>query len=110
MQIGLSYDHNGYEIGQKVKEYLTNKGYKVIDYNNKYDKEDDYPKEALKMLGNIKTGILICGSGVGMSIIAKKVNPSSHSIQPTDLEIVQTSPNNQPTKKYNVIIEVIILL
>ena len=48
MQIGLSYDHNGYEIGQKVKEYLTNKGYKVIDYNNKYDKEDDYPKEALK--------------------------------------------------------------
>ena len=76
MQIGLSYDHNGYEISKAIKEYLKNKGYKVIDYNNKYNKDDDYPIEALQMLENkqdYEKGILICGSGIGMSIIANKV-------------------------------------
>ena len=76
MQIGLSYDHNGYEISKTIKEYLKNKGYKVIDYNNKYNKDDDYPIEALQMLENkedYEKGILICGSGIGMSIIANKV-------------------------------------
>ena len=76
MQIGLSYDHNGYEISKTIKDYLKNKGYKVIDYNNKYNKDDDYPIEALQMLENkqdYEKGILICGSGIGMSIIANKV-------------------------------------
>ena len=50
MQIGITYDHNGYEIAQKVKEHLVKQGYKVKDYNNKYDPNDDYPKEALKLL------------------------------------------------------------
>ena len=94
MQIGLSYDHNGYEIGQKVKEYLTNKGYKVIDYNNKYDKEDDYPKEALKMLNNIKTGILICGSGIWMSIIANKVKGVRCALIRTKEEAIETRTHN----------------
>lgn len=76
MQVGLSYDHNGYEISKTIKEHLNNKGYKVIDYNNKYNKDDDYPLEALKMLehkSEYEKGILICGSGIGMSIIANKV-------------------------------------
>ena len=76
MQIGITYDHNGYEIAQKVKEHLVKQGYKVKDYNNKYDPNDDYPKEALKLLEHKEKeeiGILICGSGVGMSIIANKV-------------------------------------
>ena len=73
MQIGLSFDHNGYEISKKIKEELTKKGYQITDYNNIYDKEDDYPEKALKMLEHTKTGILICGSGIGMSIIANKV-------------------------------------
>ena len=76
MQIGITYDHNGYQIAQKVKEHLLEQGYKVKDYNNKYDPNDDYPKEALKLLEHKEKeeiGILICGSGVGMSIIANKV-------------------------------------
>ena len=38
MKIGISYDHNGYEVGQQLKKYLTNKGYEVKDYNNVYNK------------------------------------------------------------------------
>jgi len=76
MKIGISYDHNGYEVGQQLKKYLTNKGYEVKDYNNVYNKDDDYPVEALKLCNDIKLfdfGVLICGSGVGMSMIANKV-------------------------------------
>lgn len=76
MKIGISYDHNGYEISKQIKLHLINKGYDVIDYNDNYNKDDDYPKEALKLcedIDNLDFGILICGSGVGMSIIANKV-------------------------------------
>lgn len=76
MKIGISYDHNGYEIAQNVKDYLNKKGYDVTDYNNIYNENDDYPVEAIKLcenIDNLKFGILICGSGVGMSIIANKV-------------------------------------
>src|SRR5574344_74651 len=76
MNIGISYDHNGYEISQEIKKYLTKKGYHITDYNNKYDKEDDYPDYALKLCNDMPSnqyGILICGSGIGMSIMANKV-------------------------------------
>lgn len=76
MKIGISYDHNGFEISQKIKKHLEYKGYEIKDYNGIYDPTDDYPKEALKLCNDMKTlnfGILICGSGVGMSIIANKV-------------------------------------
>lgn len=94
MQIGLSYDHNGYEISKKIKEELTKKGYQIIDYNNKYDKDDDYPEQALKMLKNIKTGILICGSGIGMSIIANKVKGVRCALVRTKEEAITTRKHN----------------
>lgn len=94
MQIGLSYDHNGYEIAKKIKENLALKGYQIIDYNNKYDKEDDYPEQALKMLENIKTGILICGSGIGMSIIANKVKGVRCALVRTKEEAITSRQHN----------------
>lgn len=94
MQIGLSYDHNGYEIAKKIKENLALKGYQIIDYNNKYDKEDDYPEQALKMLKNIKTGILICGSGIGMSIIANKVKGVRCALVRTKEEAITSRQHN----------------
>lgn len=94
MQIGLSYDHNGYDIAKKIKQKLEEKGYQIIDYNNKYDKEDDYPKEALKMLKNTKEGILICGSGIGMSIIANKVKGVRCALVRTKEEAIVTRKHN----------------
>lgn len=94
MQIGLSYDHNGYEIAKKIKQTLEQKGYQIEDYNNKYDKDDDYPKEALKMLKNTKTGILICGSGIGMSIIANKVKGVRCALVRTKEEAITSREHN----------------
>lgn len=94
MQVGLSYDHNGYEISKKIKEELSKKGYQIIDYNNEYNKEDDYPKEALKMLNNTKHGILICGSGIGMSIIANKVKGVRCALVRTKEEAISSRMHN----------------
>ncbi len=97
MQVGLSYDHNGYEISKKIKEHLINKGYQVKDYNNNYNKEDDYPQEALKMLNNKKEfdkGILICGTGIGMSIIANKTKGIRCAKVETKEEAILTRKHN----------------
>jgi ribose 5-phosphate isomerase B len=78
--IYLAADHNGYEMKEKIKEYLTQKG---IDFEDMgpyaHDKDDDYPDfaylAAKKVAQNPQhnRGILLCGSGVGMALVANKV-------------------------------------
>ena len=77
--IGISSDHNGVELKGKFKEYLNETGhYKVIDLGpfEQIKKVDyvDYANQLSQMLSNndIEYGILICGTGVGMSIAANR--------------------------------------
>jgi len=76
MKIALASDHAGFELKEKIKEFLTE--YEVIDYGTINLESMDYPDtgfEAAKAVsnGDCKRGILICGSGLGMSIVANKV-------------------------------------
>lgn len=76
--IYIASDHRGYEVKEKIKEYLREKGLDVKDIGPyDYNKEDDYPDFAF-MLGEAVVkgkgrGIIICGTGIGMSIAANKV-------------------------------------
>lgn len=76
--IYLGADHRGFKLKEKVKKSLENLGYLYQDFGNKiFDSNDDYPdfaeKVAEKISQNPKNrGILICGSGVGMNIVANK--------------------------------------
>jgi len=74
--IHIAADHRGYCLKFSVKKYLTQLGYEVIDHgNHQYQSRDDYPVFAKKLLKAVKHdqfGILICGSGAGMVIIANK--------------------------------------
>ena len=76
-KIIIGCDHAGFELKNKIIEYLKNKGYEVYD-NGCYSKEAvDYPiiaKKTAQMVAdkNYDKGILICGSGVGMCITANK--------------------------------------
>lgn len=79
--IYIGADHRGYNLKEKIKTWLKDWGYEFEDLGNtKFDPEDDYPDYALAVArviaNNIEQGakgIIICGSGVGVDIVANKV-------------------------------------
>lgn len=77
MTVGIASDHRGFLIKQEVTKYLKENGYNIIDYGTTSDESVDYPKYAFKVGEaidkEIQYGILICGSGIGMSIACNKV-------------------------------------
>ncbi len=80
MKIYVSGDHAGFEMKEKVKSWLSEKGYGVEDFGPlEYDKNDDYPDfvipmaEAVSHGGQSAFGIVIAGSGIGETIATNKV-------------------------------------
>lgn len=75
--IGIGSDHGGFELKQEIMEMLETEGFKFKDYGC-YDKSSiDYPDVAKPVAnavldGTIEKGILICGTGIGISITANK--------------------------------------
>ena len=79
MKIALGCDHGGFEAKDAVIYYLAQKGYEVLDFGTFSEESCDYPEYALKVCEKVVSnecdkGILICGTGIGMSIAANKVN------------------------------------
>lgn len=78
MKIAIGNDHVALEMKLLIKEYLESKGYIVIDYGTHTTERTDYPiyGEAVAKAVAAKEadlGILICGTGVGISLAANKV-------------------------------------
>ncbi|QQL49587.1 RpiB/LacA/LacB family sugar-phosphate isomerase [Mucilaginibacter ginkgonis] len=79
MEIGIAADHAGFEQKNLLLPLLTAAGYQVKDYGaSVYNADDDYPDAVLPLAqaistGEIKRGIAICGSGVGVSVVANKL-------------------------------------
>lgn len=77
-KIVLSSDHAGYEMKEKVKQYLSELGLTVEDVSSeKLDPQDDYPEYGFKLAQKVAQkkfdrGILLCGSGIGASIAANR--------------------------------------
>ena len=76
MKIALASDHAGYELKEAIKEYLSE--HEIIDFGTCSTEPMDYPDTGFKAAeavakGDCERGILICGSGLGMSIVANKV-------------------------------------
>lgn len=77
MKIGLGSDHAGFELKEYIKQELKNMKIDFVDYGtNSTDKVDypDYGKLVAEDVAKCKLdkGILFCGSGVGMNIVANK--------------------------------------
>ena len=62
MKIGIGNDHVAVEMKNEIKAYLEEKGHKVVDFANAI------------VNGEVDCGVLICGTGVGISLSANKVN------------------------------------
>lgn len=79
MKVAVGSDHGGLELKKVVNGVLSDEGIQVIDVGTDTPDPVDYPDYAKKVAalvrdGSVDLGILICGTGIGMSIAANKVN------------------------------------
>ena len=79
MKIAVGSDHAGFELKENVKKFLKENGYEYHDFGAEtFDPQDDYPEYARKVgeavvSGEYDRGIVVCGTGMGISIAANKV-------------------------------------
>jgi len=78
MRFAVASDHAGFAVKEWVKQRLMEYGHEVVDYGAKSEAPCDYPDtgrlaaEAVSR-GNCERAVLVCGTGIGMSIVANKV-------------------------------------
>lgn len=75
--IAIGSDHGGYLLKEEIKKHLKEKGYEFKDFGTDSTASCDYPIYAEKVCravqsGECEKGILICGTGIGMSMCANK--------------------------------------
>jgi ribose 5-phosphate isomerase B len=78
LKVAIGCDHAGFELKEKIVEYLALKGYDYKDFGTYSVESCDYPKVAKTVAKAVadksfERGILVCGSGIGVSIAANKV-------------------------------------
>ena len=76
--IGIGNDHAAVDLKNEIKAYLEEKGYKVVNYGTDSSESCDYPVYGAKVgnavaSGEVDAGVLICGTGIGISITANKI-------------------------------------
>ncbi len=77
MKIAVGSDHAGFPLKERIKDFLLNKGHEVLDFGTTSEDSTHYPifaKEVSLAIqrGEAERGILVCGTGIGMSITANK--------------------------------------
>ena len=83
MKIGFGCDHAAIDLKNELIEYMTEKGYECVDYGTNYDENGeiikcDYPAKGEEVgravvSKEVDYGVLMCGTGIGISIAANKV-------------------------------------
>ncbi len=80
MKVAVGADHAGYNLKQSLIAYLNKQGFQILDLGTDTDEiPSDYPDFAEKVAhavlsGQAERGVLVCGSGVGVSIAANKIH------------------------------------
>jgi len=78
LKIAIGADHGGFKLKEKIVQYLKDNNIEFKDFGTFDENSCDYPDYGKKVAievskGNFNRGILVCGSGIGMSIVANKV-------------------------------------
>lgn len=78
MKVALGADHGGFELKEKIRQHLVDKGIGVQDLGANSNQAVDYPDYALAVGEKVAAkradrGILVCGTGIGMSMAANKI-------------------------------------
>lgn len=101
MNIVIGSDHAGFALKEHIKHFLNNTSRDVTDVGTGSDESVDYPDFAVQVAekvssGEFERGILVCGSGVGMAIVANKV-PGVRAVLCLDTETAQMSRMHNDT-------------
>ena len=77
MKIAMGSDHGGIHLKNQLKAHLEEKGYEIMDCGTYTEDSCDYPDFAEKVCkevvaGSVEKGILVCGTGIGISMAANK--------------------------------------
>ena len=78
MTVALGCDHAGWELKERLKAWLIQTGHQVLDFGTHSPDPVDYPDYALQVAdsvasGKAERGVLVCGTGIGMAMVANKV-------------------------------------
>jgi ribose 5-phosphate isomerase B len=78
MRVAVGADINGLAMKEAVKRHLLDAGHEVVDYGVADGQDEDYPDVALPAAravarGEVERAVLVCGTGLGMAIVANKV-------------------------------------
>ena len=79
MKVALGADHGGFLLKEEVKKHLVDNGYEVKDFGTYSENSTDYNEFGIAVAEAVSKkeydrGILVCGTGIGMSIMANKVD------------------------------------
>ena len=99
MKIGIASDHRGYKLKTKIISYLKSKNIEVIDYGTNSLESVDYPKYAFILSDavvkkEVDFGIVICGTGIGISIACNKVKGIRCAKVSSIEEVIHTREDN----------------
>ena len=78
LSVALGADHAGWELKEALKAWLMDAGHQILDFGTHGPDSVDYPDYAAQVaeavtVGKVERGVLVCGTGIGMTIAANKV-------------------------------------
>src|SRR3989344_5196663 len=124
MKVFIGADHRGFSLKEDIKSYLLSKGYAVTDVGtHELNLDDDYPDFALLVANEVakdlnkNRGILICGSAMGMDVVANKVKgiratvayskvSAQHARQNDDILIISLSGDTLKVREAQEIVDI----
>lgn len=102
MKIGIGNDHTAFDLKNIIKAHLEEQGYEVVDYGAYSSERCNYPEFGEKVAraivaGEVELGVLICGTGVGISLSANKVKGIRAAVcsEPYTAQLVRRHNNAQ---------------
>jgi ribose 5-phosphate isomerase B len=100
MKIAIGADHAGFELKNQLGDVLRQAGHHVCDFGVNSAESADYPDYAVGVAkavasGTVERGVLVCGSGVGMSIAANKVRGirAALGVNPEEVRLTRAHNN-----------------
>ena len=120
MKISIGADHAGFSVKEKIREYLESKGYTTLDKGAYSEESVDYPEFGHAVGNSVQSGestkgIVVCGSGIGVSMAANKVEGIRAALCTTPEHAQMSRLHNDANvlaigarmTDYNVIIEIV---